>query len=116
MSSAFRASALGLNEDFRARRVPLGFGADRAGVGADHDGDRRSAGLADRRQHVREHGLSRDLMQHLRARRAHAGAFAGGEHDRKACSLGHRVSRGSCDDAVLSEQGAAKKADCAGDA
>ena len=48
------------------------------------------AGAAHRRQHMRQQRAPRDLVQHLRPRRAHARALAGGEHDRKAGAFAHR--------------------------
>ncbi len=61
-------------------------------VGPDHDGDFAAAGLHRRGQHMREQRASADRVQRLRQGGAHAGALAGGQHDRKAASLSHRLS------------------------
>jgi hypothetical protein len=87
------AAPLLLDEDLRARCAPLRLRAHGVRIGADDDRDRRSAGVTHRREHMREQRLLRNLVQHLRPCRAHAGTLAGGEHDRKACPLDHRDSK-----------------------
>ncbi len=49
------------------------------------------ARLRRRSQHMLEQRAAADGVQRLRQARAHPGAFAGREHDRKACSMRHRV-------------------------
>jgi len=44
----------------------------------------------------REQRAPADGMQRLRQTRAHAGAFAGGKHNRKACSFAHYRPRSRC--------------------
>ena len=89
------AAPLGLNEGLRLGQHPLRFVGDCIRVGADHDRRHFGTGAADRRQHMRQHRTPGHLMQHLRPRRAHAGAFASGENDCQTRSLAHRRPWGS---------------------
>jgi len=61
-------------------------------IGPDHYGDVAAARLFRRGQHMREQRASANAVQRFRRRRAHAGAFAGRQHDREACSSLHDFS------------------------
>ena len=84
------AAPLGLDEDLRLRQHAPRLVGDRLRVRPDHDGGHFGPGAAHRRQHMREQRAPGDRVQHLRQRRAHARALAGGEHDREAGSFAHR--------------------------
>ncbi len=61
-----------------------------------HDGQTLDAGVGDARQHMREHGAAGDLVQDFRKVGFHARALAGGEDDRKGCSIGRFGCRHRC--------------------
>ena len=65
--------------------------------------------LRARIEHMREQRAAGDLVQHLRPRRAHAGALAGGEHDRKAGPVNHGARPNQSPRLVISEAAAAEK-------
>ena len=78
-----RAAPLVLHENFRIGHRRLDDAHDRVVGRPDHDGN-RSAALAGRRQRMGDQGTPGDHVQHLGARRPHAGTFAGGKHDGEA--------------------------------
>ena len=105
MSSAPRAIALRaastacavprrllLLEDLRLGRERARLCGHRVVIGPDHHGDVAAARLDRRAEHMREQRASADRVQRLRHGRAHAGALAGRQHDRKACSSLHPFS------------------------
>ena len=110
------AVALRLHEDVRARHDPMRFGRDRIATGGDHDGRHGTASLTDGVEHMCQQRPAGDSVQHLRARRAHAGALAGGEHDGKAGAFRRQflnpLNRLRSPGAVISERAAPEKAEC----
>ncbi len=103
------AEPFALHENLRARHLRAGFGRHIVAVRPDHHRRGGAAGRLQRRQHVGEKGAPGDRVQHLRARRPHAGALAGRKHDGKAIPRVHRFSLAS---GPSYPSGAAEKSAC----
>src|SRR5215467_611409 len=80
---------LALLKKLRFRRVLVRIGRDRLMVKPDDDRQILASGGARREDHMGEQRASAEGVQHLRQVRAHTGALARREDDRKACSRWH---------------------------
>jgi hypothetical protein len=69
------------------RENPPRLGGDRFALRPDHHRRARPAGRLHGGQNMHQQRLPGQRMKDLGTRRAHAGAFAGGEHDGKAAAL-----------------------------
>ena len=86
------AEALFLHIAFRPRRELLRRLAHLLGAMADHQRQSVGASRLCRLHHMRHHRQAGNLVQHLRQGALHARAFAGGEDDGQAGSLGHGMA------------------------